>query len=96
MGHPFLWQKPLIQIQKMTDMKQTIRLSIPGMKCNGCVAAIEEALEKLFGVHEVTVDLATKAAVLVTTLPPSKVIDTVKSAGFAASLAGVETQDSGM
>lgn len=80
----------------MTDLKQTIRLSIPGMKCNGCVAAIEGALEKESGVHEVTVDLATKTAVLVTTLPLSNVIDMVKSAGFAATLVGAVTQDSSM
>lgn len=74
-------------------MNQTIRLSIPDMKCNGCVSAIENALSEESGVQEATVDLATKSATVMATVPLSILIDVIKTAGFTATELPAEEQD---
>ena len=66
-------------------MKQIIRLAIPGIKCNGCVSAIEKSLSNETGVITSEVDLETKTATVESTVPPVVLIDAVKTAGFDAT-----------
>jgi copper chaperone len=63
-------------------MSNTIRLSIPGMKCGGCVSAIEKALGDEAGVISSEVDLATKTAVVESDVSLTVLSDAIKAAGF--------------
>jgi len=63
-------------------MKQVIRLAIPGMQCNGCVAAIENALGDESGVIKSDVDLETKIATIESNVSPVILIDAIKTVGF--------------
>ena len=68
---------------------EKVRLRIEGMGCDGCVAAVDEALRKVPGVRRVTVDLAAGAAE-VELQPPADtapLLAAVDHAGYAASLA---------
>jgi copper chaperone len=66
-------------------MKQIIRLAIPGIKCNGCVAAIEQALGDEAGVTKCEVDLQTKTARIESNVSLAVLVDAVKTAGFEAT-----------
>ena len=66
-------------------MNKVIRLSIPAMKCNGCVTTIEKALNSETGVNKVTVDLETKSASVETDVTLDVLVSTLKSAGFDAT-----------
>lgn len=75
-------------------MSNTIRLSIPGMKCGGCVSAIEKALGKQAGVISSRVDLETKTALVESDIPVSGLSDAIKAAGFATTEMSAERGDS--
>lgn len=66
-------------------MSELIKLSIPGMKCGGCVSAIEKALSDEAGVIRSEVDLATKSALVESIVPFPVLSKAVKVAGFDAS-----------
>ena len=66
-------------------MKLIIRLAIPGIKCNGCVAAIEKALGDESGVIKSEVDLETKTATIESNVSLAVLVDAVKAAGFDAT-----------
>ena len=66
-------------------MKQIIRLAIPGIKCNGCVTAIENALGGETGVIKSEVDLETKTATIESNVSLAVLVNAVKSAGFEAT-----------
>jgi len=66
-------------------MSKDIRLSIPGMKCNGCVSAIEKALSSEIGVISADVDLDTKTARVEADSELSVLLAALKSAGFDAT-----------
>jgi len=66
-------------------MKQIIRLAIPGIKCNGCVTAIEKALGDETGVINSEVDLETKTATIESSVSLAVLVDTIKTAGFEAT-----------
>ena len=66
-------------------MKQTSRLAIPGIKCNGCVAAIEKALGDESGVIKSEVDLETKTATIESSVSLAVLVNTIKTAGFDAT-----------
>ncbi len=66
-------------------MSNTIRLSIPGIKCGGCVSAIEKALGDEAGVIRSEVDLATKTALVESNVSLTVLSDTIKAAGFDAT-----------
>ena len=66
-------------------MKQTIRLAIPGIKCNGCVTAIEKALGDESGVIKSEVDLETKIATIESSVSLAVLVDAIKAAGFVAT-----------
>ncbi len=65
-------------------MSQQIVLSIPGMKCGGCVANVEKALNAESGVSGVNVDLDSKTARLQSELPVARLVEVIKAAGYDA------------
>ncbi len=73
--------------------KRTIRLSIAGMSCAGCVASVEKALQSVDGVEEALVNFAEHTADVAGTASVEKLIAAVKQAGYdAAELRGVEDE----
>ena len=74
-------------------MSNTIKLSIPGMKCNGCVSAIEKALGEQAGVIKSEVDLASKSALIESDTPLVDLLDAIKIAGFDATELAATDQD---
>jgi len=56
----------IIGLRQLTEQKQNtiIRLSITGMVCEGCVAAVKSALESVAGVETADVSLEKKEAVV--------------------------------
>ncbi len=63
-----------------------IRLSILGMRCAGCVSAIEGALSALDGVVSVSVNFADHSAVVKSQTTPELLIQAVKEAGYDAAV----------
>ncbi len=73
--------------------KRTIRLSIAGMSCAGCVASVEKALQSVDGVEEALVNFAEHTADVVGTASVEALIAAVKQAGYdAAELSGEEDE----
>ena len=66
-------------------MSKTIRLSIPGMSCAGCVSAIEKGLDAIPGIEQANVNLADKTASITGTADTRLLIEAVASAGFDAT-----------
>ncbi|MGR9115852.1 MAG: heavy metal translocating P-type ATPase [Gammaproteobacteria bacterium] len=68
-----------------------VRLSILGMRCAGCVSAVESALSTVDGVTEVTVNFADHSAVVKGDVDSEQLKQAVKSAGYdAAVMEGLE------
>jgi len=68
-----------------------IQLSILGMRCAGCVSAIEGALSVLDGVTAVNVNFADHSALIKGKVSTELLISTIKTAGFdAAAMAAFE------
>lgn len=68
-----------------------LRLSILGMRCAGCVSAVETALAEVEGVSEVSVNFADHSALVKGTADPGLLTQAVKSAGYdAAVMEGLE------
>ncbi|MBS3953258.1 MAG: copper-translocating P-type ATPase [Methylomicrobium sp.] len=68
-----------------------LRLSILGMRCAGCVSAVEGALKEVPGVLEVTVNFADHSAFVKGDADPDLLKQAVISAGFdAAIMEGLE------
>lgn len=62
-----------------------LTLTIEGMTCQGCVKSVQNAISDLNGVQAVTVDLATKQAVIdydQTVLDKTQITQTIEDAGF--------------
>ena len=74
-------------------MSNIIKLSIPGMKCNGCVSAIEKALGDQAGVIKSEVDLASKSALIESDTSLATLVDAIKTAGFDATELAATDQD---
>lgn len=66
-------------------MSKNIRLSIPGMKCNGCVSAIKTALSDEIGVTRADVELETRTALVEMNSELSVLLGALKTAGFDAT-----------
>ena len=65
------------------DSSSSVTLSVPGMTCGHCKAAIETELGKVPGVASVSVDLDTKlVAVVGTALDHEALVAAVDEAGF--------------
>ncbi len=63
----------------------TVQLSLGGMSCAGCVAAVEDALRAVPGVQAVSVSLAERSARITTTAPVAALVQAVRSAGYDAA-----------
>ena len=73
--------------------KQTIRLSIGGMSCAGCVASVEKALQSVAGVETALVNFAEHTAEVTGTAQAAALIAAVREAGYdAAELRGVDDE----
>jgi Cu+-exporting ATPase len=66
-------------------MDKTVRLSISGMACAGCVSAVEEALQSVTGVKSAIVNLGERTAVVSGSADVQAMLGAVKSAGYSAS-----------
>ncbi len=76
----------------MSELKRT-RLSISGMSCAGCVAAVEGALRRVPGVVEANVNFAEHTADVSGEVRSQTLVDAVQSAGYeAAELKGREDE----
>ncbi|WMP17907.1 heavy metal translocating P-type ATPase [Thiothrix lacustris] len=64
----------------------TIRLSVTGMMCAGCVGAVEKALQAVAGVTQASVNLAERTAMVTGNVDPAVVVKAVKDAGFTAAV----------
>jgi Cu+-exporting ATPase len=69
-----------------TDTANELHLSILGMRCAGCVSAIESALLAINGVTSVSVNFADHSFVVKGHTDPELLIQAVKTAGFDAAL----------
>lgn len=70
---------------------QEIRLSILGMRCAGCIAAVETALQGVAGVETVNVNFADHSAVVTGTADPALLKSALKEAGYdGAVMEGLE------
>jgi len=70
---------------------ETVRLSILGMRCAGCVSAVESALTALEGVTSVSVNFADHSAIIQGNVDADILTETVKAAGYdAAIMEGLE------
>ena len=61
------------------------RLSVNGMRCAGCVAAMEKALQSLDGVQQASVNFADHSALVQGDASLDNVIKAVQDAGYDAS-----------
>ncbi len=59
---------------------------VNGMKCNGCVAAVKDALTRLPSVVETQIDLGTGTATVVGDVDPESVIRTLADIGYPATV----------
>ena len=76
----------------MAEQKH-IRLSISGMSCAGCVAAVEGALRAVPGVSDASVNLAERTAEVTGAVPSQALTAAVRAAGYdAAELRGTEDE----
>jgi copper chaperone CopZ len=68
---------------------ETVRLRIEGMGCDGCVAAVDDALRTLPGVTRVDVDLAAGTAEVELERPadPAPLLAAIAGAGYDAAVA---------
>jgi len=77
-----------------TTSERTVRLSISGMSCAGCVKSVEDALRAVPGVREASVNLAERTAVVTGSAPAEALIEAVRGAGYdAAELTGLDDDE---
>lgn len=65
--------------------KKSIRLSVGGMSCAGCVASVETALRAVPGVDQANVNFAEHTAQTMGEVSPQALIQAVKQAGYEAA-----------
>ncbi len=64
-------------------MSDTLTLTVPGMTCGHCEAAVKAEVGKLAGVTDVGVDLATKVVTVTgSDLDRGAVVEAIDEAGF--------------
>jgi Cu+-exporting ATPase len=68
---------------------KTIKLSVTGMSCEGCVDSVRNALERFEGVHNAEVSLDEKTAVLEVDdiVDANGLVRAVEAAGYQARAA---------
>ena len=67
------------------DSPRSIRLTIGGMHCAGCVSKVEKALANVPGVAEANVNLVEHTASVSGTADPTSLITAVAAAGYEAA-----------
>ncbi len=67
-------------------LNTSMRLSILGMRCAGCVNAVETALKDISGVTEVHVNFADHSATVHADVPALVLIERLKHAGYEAAV----------
>lgn len=67
-------------------MTETVRLSIAGMMCAGCVSSVERALQGVTGVETANVNLAERTASVTGDAKAEDLVSAVKQAGYEAAL----------
>ncbi|MFZ2727344.1 MAG: heavy metal translocating P-type ATPase [Methylococcaceae bacterium] len=65
---------------------EEIRLSILGMRCAGCISAVEGALNSVSGVTAVNVNFADHSAVVTGSPDPEQLTKAIKAAGFDCAI----------
>jgi Cu+-exporting ATPase len=65
---------------------EEIRLSILGMRCAGCISAVEGALTAVSGVSSVNVNFADHSAVVTGSPEPEQLKQAIKAAGFDCAI----------
>ena len=74
----------------MSD-NHTIHLSVAGMSCAGCVAAVEKALRSVPGVESASVNFAEHTAMVSGDVTADSLVDAIVAAGYkAAEMIGPE------
>ncbi|MDD4914284.1 MAG: heavy metal translocating P-type ATPase [Methylococcales bacterium] len=68
------------------NQQQEIRLSILGMSCAGCIAAVETALNSVAGVASVSVNFADHSATVTGAADPELMKQALKAAGYDAAV----------
>lgn len=76
---------PVFQHPSRYDSPVTVRLSIGGMSCAGCVAAVENTLRAVPGVVGVQVNLAERTAQITGMTPAATLVAAVRRAGYDAA-----------
>lgn len=77
--------------EQTMSQEQEIRLSILGMRCAGCIAAVETALQGVPGVKTVNVNFADHSAVVTGAAEPEQMKLALKQAGYdGAVMEGLE------
>jgi P-type Cu+ transporter len=77
--------------EQVVSQEQEIRLSILGMRCAGCIAAVETALQSVSGVSSVNVNFADHSAVVIGAAESEQLKTALKQAGYdAAVMEGLE------
>lgn len=61
-------------------------LSVQGMSCQHCVAAVSKALQAVPGVQSARVDLASASAQVEGSAPAGALVDAVVAAGYEAQV----------
>lgn len=72
--------------EQTLSQEQEIRLSILGMRCAGCIAAVENALQGVVGVKNVNVNFADHSAVVTGTAAPEQLKLALKNGGYDAAV----------
>tara|TARA_B100000446_G_scaffold74809_2_gene70680 strand:+ start:69517 stop:72048 length:2532 start_codon:yes stop_codon:yes gene_type:complete len=82
------------------DSPETKRFSIPieGMSCASCVGRVGSALQKMEGISQVEVNLATERATIHSDVPvdSSKVIEVIEKTGYSVPASSIELAITGM
>ncbi|MCM5705588.1 heavy metal translocating P-type ATPase [Larsenimonas salina] len=66
---------------------RTLELALTGITCAGCVATIQNALDRADGVDRATVNFASRSAQVSTRLSPEALVRVIEDAGYGASVA---------
>ncbi len=69
-----------------TDDEQSIRLSIIGMRCAGCVKTVENAIQSVPGVKAVSVNFADHSAVVEGGVDPQALREALQEVGYDAAV----------
>lgn len=74
-------------------MTESIRLSVSGMSCAGCVSSVETALNSVDGVTQANVNFAEHTATVAGEVNAEVLVNAIRAAGYdAAPLAGAEDE----